>query len=33
MIAVIFGLPSMFMLFDKIICKTTLGMRQIKGGE
>ena len=27
---VIFVLPAMFMLFDKIICKTTLGMTKIK---
>ena len=26
---VIFALPAMFMLFDKIICKTTLGMTKI----
>ena len=26
---VIFALPAMFMLFDKIICKTTLGMAKI----
>ncbi|MCQ2548225.1 MAG: MMPL family transporter [Clostridia bacterium] len=29
MIAVIFVLPSMLMLFDKIICKTTLDMRRL----
>ena len=29
MILVIFILPAMFMLFDKIICKTTLGMTKI----
>jgi predicted RND superfamily exporter protein len=33
MISVIFGLPSLFMVFDKIICKTTKGMKQIQGGE
>ena len=30
MLLVIFVLPAMFMLFDKIICKTTLGMTKIK---
>lgn len=30
MLLVIFVLPAMFMLMDKIICKTTLDMRQIK---
>lgn len=29
MLLVIFVLPAMFMLFDKIICKTTLGMTKI----
>lgn len=29
MITVIFGLPSMLMLFDKVICKTTIGMKNI----
>ena len=29
MLLIIFVLPAMFMLFDKIICKTTLGMRKI----
>ena len=29
-VLVIFVLPAMFMLFDKIICKTTLGMSKIK---
>ena len=29
-VLVIFVLPAMFMLFDKIICKTTLGMPKIK---
>ncbi len=29
MLLVIFILPAMFMLFDKLICKTTLGMTQI----
>ena len=29
MLLVIFVLPAMFMLFDKIICKTTLGMTAI----
>lgn len=28
MVAVIFVLPSMFMLFDKLICKTTIGMKK-----
>lgn len=27
MVVVIFFLPSMYMLFDKLICKTTLGLR------
>ena len=30
MLLVILVLPAMFMLFDKIICKTTLGMTKIK---
>lgn len=30
MLLVIFILPAMFMLFDRIICKTTLGMTKIK---
>lgn len=30
MIVVIMVLPSFLMLFDKLICKTTLGMRKIK---
>ena len=30
MLAVIFILPSMFLLFDRIIIKTTSGMRGIK---
>lgn len=30
MLLVVFALPAMFMLFDKIICKTTLGMTKIK---
>lgn len=30
MLLVIFVLPAMFMLMDKLICKTTLDMRQIK---
>ena len=30
MLLVIFVLPAMFMLFDRIICKTTLGMTKIK---
>ena len=30
MLLVIFVLPALFMLFDKIICKTTLGMTKIK---
>ncbi|MBR3153249.1 MAG: MMPL family transporter [Clostridia bacterium] len=30
MICVVFVLPSLLMLFDKIICKTTIGMRKIK---
>ena len=29
MFVVIFMLPSMFMLFDKVICKTTLGLRNV----
>ena len=29
MIVVLFILPSMLMLFDKAICKTTLGMRSL----
>ncbi len=36
MVVVIFVLPSMFMLLDKIICKTTLGLRNtvgVKGGN
>lgn len=27
MLAVIFILPAMFMLFDKIICKTSIGFK------
>lgn len=30
MLSVIFILPAMFMLLDKLICKTTLGMRHIQ---
>ena len=30
MLLVIFVLPALFMLFDKIICKTTIGMTKIK---
>lgn len=30
MVLVIFVLPALFMLLDKVICKTTLGMKQIK---
>ena len=33
MLLVIFILPAMFMLLDKIICKTTLGMTTIHSGE
>ena len=33
MLLVIFILPAMFMLMDKIICKTTLGMTKIKSGK
>lgn len=33
MLLVIFILPAMFMLLDKIICKTTLGMTKIKSGK
>ena len=33
MLLVIFVLPAMFMLFDRIICKTTLGMNKIKSGK
>lgn len=36
MLVVILMLPSMYLLFDKIICKTTLGMRNavdVKGGK
>ena len=29
MVTVIFGLASMFMLTDKLICKTTMGMKNI----
>lgn len=30
MLLVILVLPAMFMLLDKVICKTTLGMTKIK---
>ena len=30
MLLVIFILPAMFMLLDKVICKTTAGMTHIK---
>ena len=30
MLLVCFILPAMFMLFDRIICKTTVGMTHIK---
>lgn len=30
MLLVIFALPAMFMVFDKLICKTTIGMTKIK---
>ena len=30
MLLVIFILPAMFMLLDKFICKTTVGMTHIK---
>lgn len=33
MLLVIFILPAMFMLMDKIICKTTLGMTAINSGK
>ena len=33
MISVIFVLPSMFMLFDKIVCKSTLDMHRIHFGK
>lgn len=33
MLLVIFILPAMFMLLDKIICKTTLGMTTINSGK
>lgn len=33
MLLVIFVLPAMFMLLDKVICKTTLGMRKICNNE
>ncbi len=33
MIAVIFALPSMFMLLDRLICKTTKGMTKLEGGK
>ena len=33
MLLVIFVLPAMFMLFDTLICKTTIGMRKIKAQE
>jgi hypothetical protein len=29
MLLVIFALPAMFMLFDGVICKTTVGMTHI----
>jgi hypothetical protein len=31
MITVILALPAFLMIFDKIICKTTLGMKKIEG--
>lgn len=36
MVVVVLMLPSMYMLFDKLICKTTLGLRKtvdVKGGN
>lgn len=33
MLSVIFILPAMFMLFDKVICHTSLGFRPPKGGK
>ena len=33
MLLVIFILPAMLMLFDRVICKTTLGMMKIKCGK
>lgn len=30
MVCVIMVLPSFLMLFDKLVCKTTMGMRKIK---
>ena len=33
MLLVSFILPAMFMLLDRIICKTTLDMRNIKTGK
>ena len=33
MLLVIFILPAMFMLLDKVICKTTLGMTAINAGK
>jgi hypothetical protein len=31
MLSVIFVLPALLMLFDKIICATTAGMRKLTG--
>ena len=33
MLLVVFILPSMFVLFDRVICKTTLGMGKVKFGK
>lgn len=30
MISVILALPTFLMMFDKIICKTTIGMKEVK---
>jgi hypothetical protein len=32
MISVAFVLPSLLRVFDKVVCKTTIGMRKIKNG-
>lgn len=33
MLLVIFILPALFMLCDKLICKTTIGMEKLNGGK
>lgn len=33
MISVVFVLPSLLMVFDKLVCKTTIGMRKCLGGK